>query len=70
MRAALGGVLFARPELLLLDDNLREMIVGRESVRRLKEVARAGGTRLLRETALDLVRDGETTLEELNRVVA
>jgi general secretion pathway protein E len=57
-------------ELLLLDDNLREMIVGRESVRRLKEVARAGGTRLLRETALDLVRDGETTLEELNRVVA
>ena len=57
-------------ELLLLDDRLREMIVGREPVSRLKEAARAGGTRLLREAALDLVRRGETTLEEMNRVVA
>ncbi len=57
-------------EVLLLDDVLREMIVGREPVRRLKEAARAAGTRMLREVALDLARRGETTLEEVNRVVA
>jgi general secretion pathway protein E len=57
-------------EVLLLDDNLREMIVGREPVRRIKEAARAAGTRLLREVGLDLARRGETSLEEVNRVVA
>jgi general secretion pathway protein E len=57
-------------EVLLLDDTLREMIVGRESISRIKEAARAAGTRLLREVALDLVRNGETSLEEVNRVVA
>ncbi|MDH4285896.1 MAG: GspE/PulE family protein [Gallionella sp.] len=55
-------------ELLLLDDEIREVIVAREPIRRLKEVARKGGTRFLREAALDLVRCGETTLEEANRV--
>jgi general secretion pathway protein E len=57
-------------EVLLLDDNLREMIVAREPVRRLKEAARTAGTRLLREAAIDLARIGDTTLEEVNRVVA
>jgi general secretion pathway protein E len=57
-------------EILPLDDVLREMIVGREPVRRVKEAARATGMRQLREMALDLVRDGKTSLEEVNRVVA
>ena len=57
-------------EVLLLDDELREMIVTREPVRRIKEAASRKGTRLLREAGLDLVRRGETTLEELNRVVS
>ncbi len=57
-------------EVLLLDDALREMIVGHEPVRRIKDAARAAGTRLLREVALDLVQRGETSLEEANRVVA
>jgi general secretion pathway protein E len=57
-------------EVLLLDDELRDMIVNRESVRRIKEVARASGARLLREAAVDLARRGETTLEEVHRVVA
>ena len=57
-------------EILPLDDVLREMIVGREPVRRVKETARAAGMRQLREMALDLVRDGKTSLEEVNRVVA
>jgi general secretion pathway protein E len=55
-------------ELLILDDEIREVIVAREPIRRLKEVAHQGGTRFLREAALDLVRRGETTLEEINRV--
>ncbi len=57
-------------EILPLDDVLREMIVGREPVRRVKEAARAAGMRQLREMALDLVREGKTSLEEVNRVVA
>ena len=57
-------------EVLILDDELREMIVTREPVRRIKEVACRKGTRLMREVGLDLVRHGETSLQELNRVVA
>ena len=57
-------------ELLVLDDELREMIVTREPIRRIKEAACSKGTRLLREAGLDMVRRGETSLQELNRVVA
>ena len=57
-------------EVLILDDELRELIVTREPVRRIKEAAYRKGTRLLRDVGLDLVRRGETTLQELNRVVA
>lgn len=55
-------------ELLRLDDELREMIVQRRAVRLIKEAARSKGTRSLTEAALDLVRDGRTTLEEVRRV--
>ena len=57
-------------EVLILDDELRELIIAREPVRRIKEAAYRKGTRLLRDAGLDLVRRGETTLQELNRVVA
>jgi len=57
-------------EVLVLDDELREMIVAREPVRRIKEAAHRKGTRVLRDTGLDMVRRGETTLGELNRVVS
>ncbi|MBT3067995.1 GspE/PulE family protein [Rhodoferax sp. U11-2br] len=56
-------------EVLILDDELREMIVAREPVRRIKEAACRRGTRLMRDVGLDLVRLGETSLQELNRVV-
>ncbi|MBT9463079.1 GspE/PulE family protein [Hydrogenophaga sp.] len=56
-------------EVLMLDDELREMIVTKEPVRRIKEAAHRKGTRVLRDVGLDLVRQGETTLQELNRVV-
>jgi general secretion pathway protein E len=55
-------------ELLVMNDELRERIVAREPVRALKEAARAAGTVPLREAALALVKDGISTLEEINRV--
>jgi general secretion pathway protein E len=55
-------------ELLVLDDELRELIVARAPARKLKEAARAAGTVPLRDAAMALVEAGETTLEEINRV--
>jgi general secretion pathway protein E len=37
-------------------------------VKKLKEAARAAGTLSLREAAMRLVDNGETSLEEINRV--
>jgi len=55
-------------ELLILNDELREMIAGRQPIRNIKEAAMRHNTRFLRQSALDLVRKGETTLQEINRV--
>jgi len=57
-------------ELLILNDELREAIVARAPARRLKELALAGGSKLLRSAALELVERGVTTLLEANRVTA
>jgi general secretion pathway protein E len=57
-------------ELLVLNDELREAIVVRAPARKLKELAVAGGSRLMRATVLDLVERGQTTLMEANRVTA
>jgi len=55
-------------EFLVLNDELRELIVARQSIRALKAAAARSGTRLLRQVALDEVRSGTTTLQEINRV--
>jgi general secretion pathway protein E len=55
-------------EMLMLTDELRELITQKEPIRRIKSAARESGTRFLRESALELVRAGETTLQEVNRV--
>jgi general secretion pathway protein E len=55
-------------ELLVLTDELREMIVARESIRQLKEAAKRSGMRTIREAAINAVADGITTLQEINRV--
>ena len=55
-------------EVLRLTDEIREMIIGRASIRALKEQARKEGTRFLRDVALELVREGHSTLQEVNRV--
>jgi general secretion pathway protein E len=54
--------------LLVLNDEMREAIINRAPMRQLKELAQRSGVRLLRQAALDLVRVGATTLEEVNRV--
>jgi general secretion pathway protein E len=58
----------AVPELLVLTDEIRELVATRAPIRAIKEAARRNGTRSLREAALDLVREGRSTLEEINRV--
>ncbi len=55
-------------EILILNDEIRELIVAQEPIRRIKEAARNNGTRFLREAALDMVKQGSTSLEEANRV--
>ena len=55
-------------EIMVLNDGLRELIVARAPIRQLKEVARANGTRFLREAAVALARAGLTDLKEINRV--
>jgi len=55
-------------EIMVLTDELRELIAGRSPIRELKEVARRSGTRFLRDSALELVSLGETSLQEINRV--
>jgi len=57
-------------ELLIMNDELREAIVARVPMRQLKELAAKLGARLIRNAALDLVRRGETTIEEVNRVTS
>ena len=57
-------------ELLTIDDELREAIVAKVPIRQLKELAARAGVRLIRTAALDLVRSGQTTIEEANRVTA
>jgi general secretion pathway protein E/type IV pilus assembly protein PilB len=54
-------------ELLLLNEELREMIVQRVSAGKLLEVARRHGLILLREDGFDKVRLGQTTIEEVVR---
>ena len=55
-------------ELLVLTDEMRELIIARAPARKLKDLARAAGTLPLREAAMRLVNNGETSIEEINRV--
>ena len=55
-------------EVLLLNDAMRELIVQRAPISLLKEQARQSGLRDLRQSAMECVARGETTLEEVARV--
>jgi len=55
-------------ELLDLNDEIRELIIGKSPIAALKKAARAAGTLFLSESAVAKVLAGETTLKEINRV--
>jgi type IV pilus assembly protein PilB len=55
-------------ELLDLSDNIREMILDRRPTSEIKKAAREEGMRFLRESAVERVLAGVTTLREINKV--
>ena len=55
-------------ELLDLSDPIREMILAQKSTSEIKRAARAEGMRFLRESAVECVLRGVTTLREINKV--
>jgi len=55
-------------ELLDLSDRIREMILAKKPTSEIRRAAREEGMRFLRESALDKVRSGLTTLREINKV--
>ena len=55
-------------ELLDLSDNIREMILARKSTVEIKKAAKQEGMTFLRESAVQCVIEGVTTLREINKV--
>jgi type IV pilus assembly protein PilB len=55
-------------ELLDLSDNIREMILARRPATEIKKAARDEGMRFLRESAVEQLLRGVTTLREINKV--
>ena len=54
--------------MLIFNDEIRELVVARSAIRQIKEAAYSTGMQSLRARALSLVANGETTLNEINRV--
>jgi len=55
-------------ELLELSDHIREMILERKPTSEIRRAASQEGMRSLRQSALDKVKAGITTLKEINKV--
>jgi type IV pilus assembly protein PilB len=55
-------------EILEMNDNMKEIFMSKMSITALKKKAKEAGTTFLREAALELVLNGETSLSEANRV--
>jgi type IV pilus assembly protein PilB len=55
-------------ELLDLTDHIREIILDRRPISEIKRAARDQGMRFLRESAVERVMQGLTTLREINKV--
>jgi type IV pilus assembly protein PilB len=55
-------------ELLNLSDRIREMILDRRPASDVKKAAHEDGMRFLRESAIEKVLTGLTTLREINKV--
>ncbi len=55
-------------ELLELDDEIREMLLDKKPGSEIRKKAKERGMHFLRDSALERVRDGITTLREINKV--
>jgi len=55
-------------ELLSMDDDIRAAVISRSSAAAIRQIAIRKGMRTLREDALDKVKMGQTTIEEVIRV--
>ena len=55
-------------ELLELNDHIRDLIIGKVTATQLKLAAREAGVVFLRDSALEKLIAGDTTLKEINRV--
>jgi type II secretory ATPase GspE/PulE/Tfp pilus assembly ATPase PilB-like protein len=55
-------------ELLELDDEIREMLLAKRPGSEIRKKAKEKGMAFLRDSALERVRDGITTLKEINKV--
>jgi type IV pilus assembly protein PilB len=55
-------------ELLDLSDRVREMILAKKPSSEIRRAAKEEGMHFLRESALEKVKSGETTLKEINKV--
>ena len=55
-------------ELLDLTDHIREIILDRRPISEVKRAAKEQGMRFLRESAVERVMHGLTTLREINKV--
>ena len=55
-------------ELLDLTDHIRELILERKPISEIKRTAREEGMRFLRESAVEKVLEGQSTLREINKV--
>ena len=55
-------------ELLDLSDHIRELILEKRPTSEIKKAARDDGMRFLRESAVERVLEGITTLREINKV--
>ena len=55
-------------ELLDLSERIRQMILDKRPATEIKRQARDEGMTFLRESALEKVRNGVTTLKEINKV--
>jgi type IV pilus assembly protein PilB len=54
-------------EVMIFNDELRDLVMKRSSTNVLRDAARRNGMRLLRENGIQLVYDGVTTIEEVAR---
>jgi type IV pilus assembly protein PilB len=55
-------------ELMELSDRIREMILEKKPTSEIRRAAREEGMHFLRESAIDKVKAGVTTLQEINKV--